>query len=323
MVELRFSATSKDPPEIQSIAKNYIDLLYSDPSSKRRILRDDRQISYLSVRYDPSSRPPPRVMFHVNRLSTFQEMARLARDLTSEVPLDRREIYDVNSCLDQLNDWRDDQAFIVKHFGRQMFVDHLQVLRSTAQMAFLENTSSVINSILLQTFHKRVSTASLEKSVEQEGLDDRILFSKGISSELGRLPRHGGSAQFAKNISCAIEQMRDRNSLLFPLMTEIALVVFYLPPRTGGSDLDNLAQRIIPVVHRNLCRPESDSSSGINLEISAADKKRRQITRFEVVKLTRTESDNDEGSVHLALCDGCMGQTFAEFVEDIIEKCLA
>ncbi|WP_437481602.1 hypothetical protein WME75_38400 [Sorangium sp. So ce1014] len=347
MLELDLDATADNPPEIHTVAKNYIDLAYRASTGCGKLLIDDRQVRYLSVRYSLKMVTAPSIFVRATRMSAFREDIRLARNIRRESDRSSwREDDRMDENLEDLRHWERDREHIVSRYGEQTFHAHRRFQLTRVQQGRLAGTERLLHSILLDLLSGALSLPVEELEfggvrlapVDLSDIQKQFLFSPSISLDLAPLPqRRGEGANFKRAVEAALAQLRATNPRLFPLFTELAVAILLVPPLVplsdGAIDLDNLARKIVPRVHTVLEPPSRkhipdpntirDARLRTFFQEQAQIAKRlpkHHITRYEVIELPRTSSDPPAGSVRLVLCDGSEGRAFADFVSDTIDK---
>lgn len=348
MVELDLFSGADNPPEIHTVAKNYLDLTYPGPLGGGRLLDDDRQIHYLAVRYFPRVVAEPGIYLRATRMSCLREDARLVQRIRQDE--DRRwhenDDSDSERAVDELRNWERIRDYVAETYGQQTYEHHRRFFLARFQRACLAATERVLHSILLDILSgdrpeptKEIELGGVRfPAIDLVAVNRSLLFSRGISLQLAPLPRtHGESASFRMAVRDALSELRDSMPRMFPLLSELAVVLLLVPPEstTGdlGIDLDNLARKIIPQVHEILEPPArtpipdpntiSDPRLRAFFEQEAKIARRlpkHHVTRYEVIAVPRAMADPPSGYVRLALCDGALGGTFAELVRDRINN---
>lgn len=355
VLELDLFASARNPPEIHTVAKNYLDLTYRAPVGQGRLIKDDRQVRYLAVRYFADGAfDGPSVFLRATRMTCFREDVKLARGVRLDdshrwLDDDHRwsdDDPDLDGMLEELRDWEQNRERFGATYGKDAFELHRRHTVSRLQQRWLSDSERLLHSILLDLVSGALKTDLAEITlrgvrlpvINLEAVQRRLLFTPGISLELGLLPRRSGEgAAFRTAITNALSQLRASSPRLFPLLTQLAVIILFVPPKTDGNDLgidlDNLARKIIPQIHSILeppgRHPIPDPSAIEDPQLRAyfeaeAIRARRlpkhQVTRYEVIEVPRTATDPASGCVRLALCDGARGRTFSEFVNNTIEK---
>lgn len=340
IVELDLFAGANNPPEIHTVAKNYMDLTYRAEAGEGRLMIDDRQVHYLAVRYFPRLAHKPSIYLRATRMSCFREDARLARSI--QVDVDERWADNDARIADELSDWERRRGQIVERYGKETFDLQRRMYLTQLQQQWLAGTEHLVHATLLDLVSGALSTSVSEidlagvrfPAIDLDLMQRRFLLSPSISLELAPLPRRPGEgAGFRAAVGQALEEVRAFSRHLFPLLTELAVTILLVPPATGGIDLDNLARKVIPQVHAILEPPAriplpdpatiSDPRRRAFFENEARAARRlpkHHVTRYEVIALKRANTDPESGYVRLALCDGAFGRTFADFVRDTIDK---
>lgn len=334
MLELTFLSRRRNPPEIHTLAKNYIDLLYEEENNSRPLLIDDRQIRYLSVEYWQDAEPfGPEIWIRASPLASFAREVRLAAEL-------RRSPDPPASLNAECEYWREHLQELESSL--QSGITHstdpfmLLFLRGQLQSTSLLRTERLLHSSILDLFRTPGRGGALEPDQSKQP-PGGILTSPDISLELAKLPRVSGESDiFRREVCAALRKLTSSNAEVFPLRAKLGIVLIVTPPRMHngdpGIDLDNLARRVVPLLHEILQPPgrrslpdPSEVTEHLRPYLEAQSKPGRHlpkyhITRYEVIVLPRQSHDDPSGSVRLSLCDGQGGQTFASFVRSIVHE---
>jgi len=347
-LELDFRATADNPPEIHTVAKNYIDLAYRAPVGGGRLMKDDRQIRYLAVSYTLKMTAWPSIFVRAARMSGFHEDVRLAREIHADRDVDARREDSLDESLDALQRWEAERESLVSNYGQATFAAHHRLHVIRIQQAWLSGTERLLHSLLLDALSQPNMPPSPAMvlggrhwpALDINDLYKRFLFSPTISLSLAPLPqKEGQGEEFKKAVKDALTKIRAAHPRLFPLYSELAVTILLVPPARAAThhnataDLDNLARKVMPHIHGILEPPTTQDFSYLenvrDSQLRAYFEQRAKIarrlpryhvTRYEVVQLPRTTNDPPEGSVRLVLCDGAVGSTFGQFVRNTIEK---
>ncbi len=352
MLELDLYPTASNPPEIHTVAKNYIDLLYTGDASEPKLLGDDRQVQYLAVRYIAGAASEPSIFLRANRMSCFREEVRLVQRIRSDRhdswhDEDDEEKEDEENPIDELRRWERLRPRMASASERELFDLNRRFLLAQVQQRRLASTERFVHSILVDLLGLDQATVLPAFSVRGARFPAlhlgeafrSMLFSSTVSLRLGDLPaEHGDGDAFQEAMRVALRTLRASQPSLFPLFVQLAVVILVVPPdpRMPGHppDLDNLARHVIPLVHSVLQPPgttpllvdpqtvaEPRLREFFEREVRLARRlPKHHVTRFEVVRLPRMPGDPRSGSVRLALCDGTEGRSFAEFVAKTIDN---
>lgn len=155
-----------------------------------------------------------------------------------------------------------------------------------------------------------------------------LLLSKSIAVPMPGLPRISGEGQtFITEVSLQLNKLLNRRPVFNPLFVPLKVTFLVVPPKGQGKDLDNIALRILPLVHKAL-RPHPEpwilrlASPWRETTPAEEAPKRRQlipahsVTSYEVIELSRCEGDPPNGYLRLALGSGSeIGSTWARISE--------
>lgn len=282
------------PPLIQTVVKNYLDLLNVPvkgvrTARKRLLYRDDRQVRLLSASYSHvGSKEDDEIWLRAVSMGDFLQDVALAErilrdDFTERRAARLREEFDVQRFLDdQAKRDEDDEAFdelkklnrdadaMKARYGDLPFQSIRWSLSQRVQDSFLGNAAPDLRqwtSILApQTRDRRVAgNGAAELAVSIELIDATLrsmLLSSPLALDLRQLPSLDYSTkEFKKATRAAIADYRKRYPWLFPLAVPVDVAILFVPPTGGGVDLDNLARYIVPAVNEELQPPPTPTAA--------------------------------------------------------------
>ncbi|GIK51424.1 MAG: hypothetical protein BroJett014_03970 [Planctomycetota bacterium] len=282
------------PPLIQTVVKNYLDLLHIPvkgvkTARKRLLYRDDKQVKLLSASYSHAgNKEKDEIWLRAASMGDFLEDVALAErvlrdDFTEDATTRFGERLDVQRFLDdQAKRDDDDNAFeelkklnkdtgaMKARYGELAFQSIHWSLSQRAQDSFLGNASPDIRqwtSILApQTRQYSVGASDdtdLARALELIDATLRsMLLSPPLALDLRQLPSLDYSkTEFKKATRAAISDYRKRYPWLFPLAVPVDVAILFVPPTGGGVDLDNLARYIVPAVNEELQPPPTPTAA--------------------------------------------------------------
>lgn len=359
IAELTFSSSQPNPPQLHTLAKNYLDLLGRSrhPAAGRRHLafHDDRQIKVLSVSYHLSSRrDAPAIRVELGRLSDLrQDLALIERIRRGDFERDEDEWRNRRSASgpsplsrdpedradEELEEAFDSYRNVMRDtWERRLKADVLAAMREGHQQVLQErflvwNELIVRRSVLdLLAMPPPGATAALHEAFGSPGR--QLLLSEPTSLDLSHAPAISGDTErFRRAVSTSLDAFSNRRPWLFPLRVPLSATLLVVPPR-NGIDLDNLARKVVPLVHDRWQPPRTHL---VRVDVSRIPDARLQrligeqlasekrfphtsLTRYEVIELPRRRSDPPSGFVRVALGSGARASTLRRAVDDEIEE---
>ena len=309
--ELAFYSDQPDPPQLHTLAKNYLDLLatpeHLSPIKRRHLVyRDDRQIKLLSVSYHLSADwSGASIHIEVDRLSRLREDIRLVDRIRRD---DFEEDKDSNlgryGCRrpgtydDELEDrLRDEmeEAFRSYKHSRSHHKSWLRKLSSDVYTAMLEMDQRILQEKFLawnEAIVRRMVLGILDQGARERrsgllglseavcGLQRQLLLSEPTSLDASHAPmKSGDTTRFLSEITKALSRFETQYSWLFPLRIPLAATIVVVPP-PSGIDLDNLAMKVIPLINGQWSPPRSTLGTfDVN---SVSDRRLRGLFRAHV-----------------------------------------
>jgi hypothetical protein len=334
-LDLHFRATRRNPPSIQQMAKNTLDLLgralpgNERPRRRSVLYRDDRQVKFLYVSLDQAwhrdgsgaSRPG----------STFIT-ARRASDVITDLCMtyrlssghyddedEKESPFWVPGLPDDPDpDWLADpgphatalQQFLAKA-ARFRYVTELQE-------AILGRTGALLAAGLSMYLedHTRTRKRPAPAAIFEESRAGRreLLLSGPFALPLPGLPRASGQTdEFTRQIRASLAGFRSNWPLFASLVVPVTLTLLVVPPKQG-KDLDNLALTTLPIAHEVL-RPHiaphllsphyQDDGQQPTWRTEALARLKsvnaQSVSAYQVIELPRSAQDPEEGLLRLAL----------------------
>ncbi len=370
VLELDFSASQANPPELHTLAKNYIDLLETPVAaldSRRHHLwfKNDRKIKVLAVSYGnhlggPSIRAKvvPLVDFRDNlalleriRRKDFKEHVR-DRYRSSQFDDnddgdDDRDDHADERAYEELSDFQRNRPYWVSVMTEEGYAAMLQTHLAKAQQSFLARNDRLLEWSLTNLLSRPTSRESEFSYLDVlQPAYRRPLMTDTISLPLGHRPQQQGeSPAFKQRVEAALDAFRTRWPFMFPLRTLLAVTILVVPSvrqvaaerareaHPNGIDLDNLARKIVPIVHRVLLPPSTygraydlpkraGPTDDLSAKVDAAEHRfpKYSVTRYSAIELPRASDDPSEGFVRLMFGDGLPGTGLLDSVDEKVSR---
>jgi uncharacterized protein YecT (DUF1311 family) len=349
VVDFTFTPAGPNPPSIEKLPKSYLDLLERRVDSvgsftdERLVFRDDRQVKVLFVRYHMGLDASPEVR------ATITARRHFIADVELAARLDRGDFQDSDTSHRRRR-WSDDHERIFGHRDEQVdqafeelrelecwspahraqFGEAYEAMFRFAlykvQRAWLANTDDAIGSILLglPSLWRRMQPTFLVESLKSTR---GLLIGGPLAVSVMHAPRRDGdSTLFEVALEKALAQFARSHKVLFPLLTQLGVTMFHIPPRPetegiDGKDLDNLARLVIPKVQETFKPPSTLwqahrlalRTPSVDPAISAWVQKEIDlhkrlpaigVSRYCAIELPRVPDDPDDGMVAVAFGDG-------------------
>lgn len=337
---------------------------------KRLVFHDDRQVKVLSVSYYlQAGERGSTICAELGLLSQFRAdldlIERIQRDDFKEEERSSRFSYradrfrdereDTSERLDEaLRRLRENEAD-KEHWRRVLSESAYQAMiemdRRMAQEAFLTHNESLVREAVLQILQHnrklrkaapftltfggkriRFDPTSMQKSIRD--MPRSLLLMEPVSIDLTHAPTHSGDGgRFVEDMRAAMNDFRETYPWLFPLQIPLAVIIMVVPPR-NGVDLDNLARKIVPLVHDLWSPPRS--LIGLTDPATVRDERLRSLfraqieaekrfpkvslARYEAIELPRTDKDPPSGLVRIALGNGTEPRSIRSHVDRYIKR---
>lgn len=347
VLEITFNIPNKNPPSIHRLAKNYIDLLVDDVQYKNRkvLLNDDRQISLLSVKCDYDLTKDHRISLKICSYAHFTHGVDLVDHLYfgdiedadfSQENVDKFKEREADEKRELSNRTENlieglEELVVIKDVLEEKKRRYLQLLNKRMfQSAMLEQNSLDTHDVLSMFFNDLFKKRGLQT------LEIPIL-SPRFTLELPDVPqKEGDSKYFKKALNECLFSYKKNQKAMFPMLCPIGITILYCPPKNHYIDLDNLASKIVPLVHE-IFKPNfafwgfvSESSMGsLELEKICKNEKAKykqaqkvSIRHYQVIKLSRDNARDENGFVLMLLENGELHQTVWEKIEIAVRKML-
>ncbi|NOQ72148.1 MAG: hypothetical protein GQ574_09110 [Crocinitomix sp.] len=325
ILEISFLVTTRNPPSIQNLVKNYLDLLHKPMPNvdnfEQILFKDDDQIQLLFAHFETAKEgnksDKPEIRIKAYRYSSFIRDLDVARVFYRENYDYYEEQREDSLRGDPYNDLEEFEEYKDTYQGElQMQIYDLQknnIIRDI-QAQILKRSILSINNILL------LFDSLYDKSFpfQDLGLDKNLIWMTTNHFEMGGGPiLRNSKIEFKKTLHSKIKAIKNRLKILFPLLQPISVIVIYTPSAYNALDLDNLAKYILPKTIELLDPPYSykegfsrgdihekfiRNSNSENLNLTSPGLK-----SYQIIRLERTSDTPEEGKIQFILNDGFEG----------------
>lgn len=334
-IDMRIFTNADNPPHIQTIPKNYLDLLSKPIDSskigrKNILFNDDKQVSYLNVAYEMENIKNPRIEFTVYKFKHLIEDIRLAQAILSEDHMDEDNIHGVideftgeekwfsDVCKDYLDYVNKDGIYRCKLMDLvelskvqnalfcknrlSLYEMYILLCDSIPYRATIDNTTMNIYKECKKKYNSLYSNGSEKNTNPFRRLDGVFRI------KIDKLPKDKGDTKLLKEkIRCEMKEFKSKYSFLDQLVVPVSLKVLYKPSGhyISHKDLDNIMKIIVPIFHEEFKPPISIYSSNY---LEEDDTNRNipkginyQIRGYEIIKIPRTEGDCSDGYIIIGI----------------------
>lgn len=339
ILEMDFQTTKNNPPAIQTLVKNYLDLLHKPipeiDINKEILFKDDSQIKILIANYhlDELSIGKPEIRIKAYRYSHFIKDVELAdRIRHDDFKHDFFRSFHTNRHLDEdeersnrfnesyyedLKELKEGKEWYDKNFGPEYYNLQKHFLIRQIQEQYLKQNNLSLNdliSLFQASFIKNKKYSNDDAFQNLLGIASKLISVSMTWLELGGAPvKKGDKKIFKKHLGNKLNDFKEKYKLLFPLLHPIRLTVFYTPPISNILDLDNLARYIIPLI-TDIFKPPSTLNLSYNSKFLNQSLKRESriiqsfpengIGSYQLIYRPRKEESPEEGEINLFISDG-------------------
>lgn len=315
VLQLDFFPKRGNPPNIEKLAKNYIDLLYPRESKKLRLpMKDDRQISMLIVNYHVrNENEEPLIRLTLASMRDFLEDLQLYEKIRLGIGFsedDGEYAYDEAELINDVDN-RDPNALDYAWANLEGYREMASSWEDKTDFRMLEkHYIEEVQSAFMKGYEiKPMDFAFFFRSNERYRLSalDSLLDHRRkliISAPFNPLPptglpiKEGDNEIFKMNIRTMLDKYKERFEILEPLLINLKVTILYVPSKDHEKDLDNLARRIVPLINDVLKPPV-----GLWFDTNPRPKgfPNNSIIQYQIVKLPRFDMDPEEGVARVIL----------------------
>jgi Holliday junction resolvase RusA-like endonuclease len=309
IAEMSFKTTTKNPPHIQTVVKNYLDLFEAplDNTSSRKglVYQDDKKIYGLSVRYNFGD-GDPEIMVSFVPFRNFLMDLDLASDIISGVYSEYMECYDFEEQLseiqgnrkyddydsvDRLRQFVRDKEEFISVVGEDAYNAMLPLYKFSAQEHLLKGLELGVNDLILfyrplimkQKFaHKQLPSKNELEKIPQRTSD--WIANSPIRIKLPNAPlEHGDTKIFKQKVRASLAAFHQEHRFFKRLHIPVNLNILYKPPRTSKTDyndLDNIMRKIVPAFNE-IFEPPSTIVSHVKLDSISDGRHYRSLKKMQ------------------------------------------
>lgn len=338
ILEIDFYTTKDNPPALQTLSKNYLDLLHKEMADidelKGLLFKDDGQIKILIANYHLNifGKEDPEIYITSYSLSKFIKDIELADRIYSNrfsdndsfrhrrhsFEQDREDEFpDISDVSNDLKNLEKNKDKLIQEYGQQFYDLQRHFLVRQLQEKYLKRNEIGIRdlSTIFQhhfSYNKKYST---DKSFQKiwDMTRGYIFFSSDFVG-LGKAPTEEGDTKlFKKKLKEELKEFKEKHKVLFPLLQPINLTITFIPPKHNVLDLDNLARYVVPFINDIFQPPATHHLSYDNKYLNQLLKKESKIaqrfsphsiTGYQLIHIPRKEDDPENGKIDFVITDG-------------------
>lgn len=359
ILQIDYYTTKDNPPELQTLSKNYLDLLHKRmpqiDSLKSILYEDDDQIKILISNYhiDENAHKKPCVKIKAYSMRFFISDIELAyRIMTNkfsdsdyssqsrfEDKLEEERYYNDKDYFEDLRDLEEGKKDYDRFFGEQYYNVQRNFIIRQIQEQFLKQNNLDIRSLisLFQPYfpnNKKYFDSRDFQSI-WSGSRNLISFSPAYL-HFGNAPQQRGEKNIFKNhLKKELKEFKEKFKILFPLLHPISVIVTFIPPLRKVVDLDNLARYIVPFVNEifdpptivQLTYKDSYLTDLLKNEIEIIQHfPPNSIASYQLVHIPRLDNDPENGKIGFLITDGFyhlnnIWRTVDELIQKWKESC--
>jgi len=355
--EIWLEPSSETPPHIHTAMKKLLDI-FSTPKKESGIKRkgliyqDDKQISYLSVRYHAGSEEKG---IHA-KFAPFRDFIanfKLAYDILSgdyddyiDLSEFKREIKELNiysndhyfsDPIEELRQYEDEKENYLKHLSKQAY-NSMHLLKKMEAQEYLLDMSKLSINNLYKIFNTSKLFQKNPRIREISKIPAEWVTKSPIRLELPELPtKDGQKKQYREKIRKSMRNSLNHYELLEPLYIPVIIEVIYKPPIDSAGfykDLDNiLGDFIIPIFHDEFRPPPIQgaifNSTEYEEDANPMSYERKDVPKsvpysvagYEIVEIPRDSIDKEDGFLVVGISPGSYAShSLWHKIDTVIEK---
>lgn len=335
ILEIDFYTTDKNPAPLQTLSKNYLDLLHKSmpdiDNYKSILFNDDSQIKILIANYHLNEYGDNKSLIRIrtNTLTNFYEDISLAdrilrndfndKDYSNNYKFeDYLRDEDLDDDTDAYNDYKElknNKEQHYKTFGEQYYLAQEYLLKKELQERYLHINRISINDLI---------NLYQSEFIKNKKYDDKKTIKKIFSAtknyvyiasdffDLGEAPtEEGESTIFKEHIRKKLNLFREQKPILYPFLLPISIIVLFTPPERNIIDLDNLARRYIVSFITEILKPPASNAKVLeNYEFYNNQYKINQkyhpysLKNYQLLHLPREENSPVNGEIKFVITNG-------------------
>ena len=327
VLEISFFSTAAAPQPVQTLVKNYLDLLHKAmPEVDRKeklIFNDDNQIKLLIANHYPRSESPI-IYIKAYRFSNFLKDAEYAQNilrndfvdknyqLRDGLELENRPMFSLNPSLGELiNDF-----YKLKKKGPNpystMSLFSEDILRRQIHEEYIKQNELRLENLFeyLQSLFSKNQEYTEDKAFQKLFKVTRDYMFIGLDFiPMGGAPiKEGESKPFRAHLQNQLKQFVADHPYLFPLLKPAGLTILCIPPTYRAPDVDNLARQVVSFFDE-ICRPPLTHTSLPGVPTYRTGKVKISTSSYQILYLPRNTDDPENGKIMVLLDDSFLSLT--------------
>jgi len=339
VMEIGFFSTSEVPLPVQTLVKNYLDLLHKEmpEADKYRQLAfvDDSQIKLLMANHYTDSHKA-KIYIKLYRFSYFLKDAEYAQNilrnefsdknynLNDDFQIDeRRRLHNEPSLSELIRDFNELKSSQPNQHVILPLV-HENIIRMQIFDAYVKQNDFRLERLLeyFQTLFRQNRPYSEDERFQSLFRITRDYMFIGLDFiPMGGAPvRSGESKIFRGHLRTQLKQFVQQHEYLFPLLSPVGLTIICIPPAYNAPDADNLARQIVSSFDE-ICRPPLTHTSLPGVSTHRTKKIRFSTPSYQIIYLPRNDGDPADGKIMVLLNKGYLnGNGLWTKISNLIDK---
>lgn len=333
ILEIDFYTAEDYPPPIQTLVKNYLDLLHKPmpeiDNLKDILFKDDSQIRILIANYHLNriGKNEAKIEIKAYRYSHFIKDVELADRILHQDfdddnydPDDEKEenyAHDIEYYFEELSNLEDNNRKGFYKTNQETYELQKSMIMQRLQEQYLKSKALSVDDIISILEASHISKA---KYLPKDEIDNLLELARSFIPmktgyiEAGGAPMEKGDTKiFREKLKESINEFKKNHKILFPLLHPISIVGFHTPPKRNIADLDNLARQITPFVTEIFKPPLSYTPKSTLKHLSPSQRKAIElaqkfpengITSYQMIQIPRKKDSPEKGSVNFFMTDG-------------------
>ena len=339
VMEISFSSTAVAPQPVQTLVKNYLDLLHKPmPGTdkyEKLAFNDDSQIKLLIANHYPGS-DEARIFIKLYRFSYFIKDAEYAQNIIRNEFSDKSYSLRDGLVLEERNPFSLEPSLgeLIRDFEKHKkdgprpytMIPELQedIIRKQIFSAYIKQNNLRLESLfeyLKILFRHNRDYRDDEQYKHVFRITRDYMFIGLDFIPMGGAPiREGESKIFRKHLQAQLKQFVKEHDYLFPLLSPVGLTIACIPPAYRAPDADNLARQIVSFFDE-ICRPPLSHTSLPGVPTYRTGKVRISTSSYQIIYLPRNEADPENGKIMVLMNTGYMNLNgLWGKVDNLIEK---
>lgn len=338
VLQINFFSSAKVPQPVQTLVKNYLDLLHKAMPNVDRfekiLFKDDSQVKLLIANHYVNSEKS-HIHIQAYRFSHFVKDAEYANNIIEDRFSDKS--YSIRSGIEFNNRERDFYPSLVemineyKNLGKNGAIQphplalfQEDTIKRQIQKKYIEENQIQIGQLLEYLkgfFHHSRSIGGEEKLPNlSKWLRDYMFIALDFIPMGGAPVKEGQKKTFRVHLQNQLKQFVKEHPYLFPLLQPVGLTIIVIPPAYNCPDADNLARQIVPFFDE-ICRPPLSHTTLSGLPTHRTEKVRISTSAYQIMYLPRDHQDTDDGKIMVLLDTDFLSLTSIwAAVEKVIER---